>query len=250
LAVGESCWSGNTTSRESRAINLDRYARKEYAEPMLPSSSQDAAASLTISKPQQTPEKDSTDWGELVRIVTITIALVIGFRVFIANPFKVEGKSMEPTYFDKEYLVIEELSYRFQDPVRGQVVVLRPPTEPKKYFIKRIIGLPGETVELNQGVVTIYNKAYPTGWVLREDTYIDLADMTQDERDSLTMRPMTLGADEYFVLGDNRLASFDSRFFGPITREALVGRAWVRGWPIHRWGSLTQIPAYPVPLNK
>ena len=184
-----------------------------------------------------------------MRIVTLTVALVIGFRVFIANPFKVEGKSMEPTYFDKEYLVIEELSYRFQDPLRGQVVVLRPPTEPNKYFIKRIIGLPGETVELSQGVVTIYNKEYPNGWVLHEDSYIDLTDLSKAEKESMTMRPMTLGAEEYFVLGDNRMASFDSRFFGPISRDALVGRAWVRGWPINRWGTLTTVPEYPIPLK-
>jgi signal peptidase I len=187
----------------------------------------------------------SSRWAEIVHVVLLTLAIVIPVRVFLANPFKVQGASMEPNYFDKEYLIIDELSYRLHAPIRGEVIVFRPPTDPTKFFIKRVIGLPGDTVELMNGVVKIYNAEHPNGWVLDESSYLDLTDLSEEERASMSMRPLTLGEDEYFVMGDNRRASYDSRFFGAIQEESIVGRAFVRGWPVHRWGMLTDLPPYP-----
>ncbi len=186
-------------------------------------------------------------WSEIAQVVLLTLAIVIPVRLFLANPFKVQGASMEPSYFDKEYLIIDELSYRLHEPKRGEVVVFRPPTDPGKFFIKRVIGLPGDTVELMAGEVKIYNAEHPNGWILDESSYIDLESLTAEEREFMTMRPVTLEPGEYFVMGDNRRASYDSRFFGPIEDEVIVGRAFVRGWPVHRWGVLTDIPAYPEP---
>lgn len=186
-------------------------------------------------------------WSEIVQVVLLTLAIVIPVRLFLANPFKVQGASMEPSYFDKEYLIIDELSYRLHEPKRGEVVVFRPPTDPGKFFIKRVIGLPGDTVELIAGEVKIYNAEHPNGWILDESSYIDLESLTEEERESMTMRPVTLEPGEYFVMGDNRRASYDSRFFGPIEDKVIVGRAFVRGWPVHRWGVLTDIPTYPEP---
>lgn len=180
-------------------------------------------------------------------MVFLTLVIVIPVRLFLANPFKVEGSSMEPTYFNKEYLIVDEISYRFHEPKRGEVVVFHPPTDPSKYFIKRVIGLPGETVELINGEVKIYNKQHPTGWILSESSYLDMSDYTNDEKTAITMRPMTIGENEYFVLGDNRRASYDSRYFGPVAQSALIGRAWLRGLPIQRAGILTQLPSYPEP---
>lgn len=200
-----------------------------------------------LPKPEQ---KGAFRWTELLQVVCMTLAIVIPIRLFLANPFKVQGASMEPAFFDHEYLIVDELTYRFEEPKRGQVVVFHPPTDQGKYFIKRVIGLPGETVELMNGIVKIYNKDHLNGWTLDETSYLDLSDYSAQERTSMTMPPMTLGEDEYFLMGDNRRASYDSRFFGPVKRPALTGRAWLRGLPIQRWGILTSVPDYPVPAKE
>ncbi len=191
--------------------------------------------------------RDSSRWQEILQVIVMTLVIVIPIRLFIANPFKVEGKSMEPTYFDREYLIIDEISYRFNEPKRGEVVVLHPPTDPDKYFIKRVVGLPGETVEIIQGQVKVFTKDHLTGWILDESGYFDPTELPKQDREAMNMRPVTLADDQYFVMGDNRRASFDSRYFGPITRDELIGRAWLRGWPVNRWGVLTAVPNYPVP---
>ncbi len=196
---------------------------------------------------KQASSKTASRWSEVLQVVFLTLAIVIPIRLFLANPFQVEGASMEPAFFNKEYLIVDEISYRFQEPKRGEVVVFHPPTDPSKYFIKRVIGLPGETVELINGEVKVYNKAHPNGWVLNESSYLDTSDYSIDEKAAMTLRPVTVGPDEYFLMGDNRRASYDSRYFGPIKRDTLIGRAWFRGFPIQRAGSLTQLPSYPEP---
>ncbi len=206
--------------------------------------------SSTPKEPLKQEQKSAFRWTELLQVVCMTLAIVIPIRLFLANPFKVQGASMEPAFFDHEYLIVDELTYRFEEPKRGEVVVFHPPTDRSKYYIKRVIGLPGETVELVNGVVKVYNKEHPTGWVLDEASYLDLSDYSAQERASMTMQPMTLGEDEYFLMGDNRRASYDSRFFGPVQRPALTGRAWLRGLPIQRWGILTHVPDYPKPATQ
>lgn len=165
---------------------------------------------------------------ELVQVVAISLAIIIPVRYFLVQPFYVKGASMEPNFFDHEYLVIDELSYRFHQPQRGDIVVFHYPNDPKNYFIKRVVGLPGETVEIAEGQVKIYNDKYPNGLVLDEHVYLDDVYTAQTRRE-------TLKANEYFVLGDNRASSLDSRYFGPISDKVIVGRVWVRGWPLDRW---------------
>ncbi|MHB8831505.1 MAG: signal peptidase I [Patescibacteria group bacterium] len=165
---------------------------------------------------------------ELVQVVAISLAIIIPVRYFLVQPFYVKGASMEPNFFDHEYLVIDELSYRFHQPQRGDIVVFHYPNDPKNYFIKRVIGLPGETIEIAEGQVKIYNDKYPNGIVLDEHVYLDDIYTAQTRRE-------TLKANEYFVLGDNRPSSLDSRYFGPISDKVIVGRVWVRGWPLDRW---------------
>lgn len=143
---------------------------------------------------------------------------------------------MEPNFFDHEYLIIDELSYRFHQPQRGDIVVFRYPNDPKQFFIKRVIGLPGETVDIAGGQIKIFNAKDPNGVVLDEKSYLD-QDFTA------TTRTVTLKNDEYFVLGDNRAASLDSRYFGPVKRSFIVGRVWLRGWPFDRW-KIFQDPQY------
>ncbi len=165
---------------------------------------------------------------ELVQVVAISLAIIIPVRYFLVQPFYVKGASMEPNFFDHEYLIIDELSYRFREPDRGDIVVFHYPNDPKNYFIKRVIALPGETVEIIDGQVKVYNDQYPNGIVLDERAYLDDIYTAQTRRE-------TLKANEYFVLGDNRASSLDSRYFGPISEDVVVGRVWVRGWPFDRW---------------
>ena len=174
---------------------------------------------------------------ELIQVVAVSLAIIIPIRYFLIQPFYVKGASMEPSFFDHEYLIIDELTYRFHQPTRGDIVVFRYPGDPSQFFIKRIIGLPGETVEVADGGVKIYNDQHPNGQVLDEGMYLpqDLA--------SAGNRTVTLKSDEYFVMGDNRPASLDSRYFGPVKSSAIVGRVWLRGWPLDRWKVFDQ-PQY------
>lgn len=164
---------------------------------------------------------------ELVKVAVlagVTIALV---RYFLFKPFYVKGASMEPNFFDKEYLIIDELSYRLRVPERGEVVVFKYPDNPKEYFLKRIIGLPGERIKIAEGQVTIYNKAHPEGIILNEP-YLPKDLLTVGE--TITV----LSDDQYFVMGDNRSNSYDSRRFGAVDKSLVIGRVFFRGWPLNR----------------
>jgi len=169
---------------------------------------------------------------ELLKVVIVALAIIIPVRYYFIKPFYVKGASMEPTFFDHEYLVVDEISYRFKDPVRGEVVVFRYPKDPKQFFIKRIIGLPGETIQITDGEVYINGE-------LIEEPYLDEDTLTKQER------LVTLQPDELYVLGDNREFSLDSRIFGPLPQEFIVGRTWIRGWPFNKIGTITP-PEYDV----
>ncbi|MBU0540750.1 signal peptidase I [Patescibacteria group bacterium] len=173
---------------------------------------------------------------ELIQVAAISLAIIIPVRYFLIQPFYVKGASMEPNFFDHEYLIIDEISYRFSEPERGDIVVFRYPRDPSQFFIKRIIAMPEETVEIAGGQIKIFNADNPNGFVLPENEYLD-------QVFTATTRSVTLKADEYFVLGDNRIQSLDSRYFGPINRYDVVGRVWLRGWPLDRWKVFKQ-PAY------
>ncbi|MDO8621827.1 MAG: signal peptidase I [bacterium] len=175
----------------------------------------------------------------MVRVVVVALAIIIPIRYFLIQPFYVKGASMEPNFEDHEYLIIDEISYRLREPQRGDIVVFRYPYDPTQFFIKRIIGLPGERVEIHDGTVRVANTAHPNGFLLSE-SYLASGVTTPGER------IVALGTDEFFVLGDNRRQSFDSKDFGPIPRRAMIGRAWLRGWPIQRFGKFDQ-PEYAMP---
>ncbi len=172
---------------------------------------------------------------EVLQIVIVSAAIVLPIRYFLIQPFNVRGASMEPSFYDNEYLIIDEISYRFREPQRGEVVVFRYPLDPSQYFIKRVIGLPGETVEVTDGRVTVFNRVHPNGTVL-EESYLEGV-VTHGKKKT------TLADGEYLVLGDNRGESLDSRSFGPVKRTDIVGRVWVRGLPVSR-ASIFQPPEY------
>lgn len=164
------------------------------------------------------------NWKELLKIALLSAVIVIPFRLFIAQPFIVDGASMYPTFKNGQYLIVDELTYRFKEPERGSVLVFKYPKDTSKSFIKRIIGLPGEIVSIKSGVVTITSSTYPQGLTLNEP-YIELS-----KTEELSF---TLGQDEYFVMGDNRAQSADSRLWGAVPREDIIGRPIVRVVP---WG--------------
>jgi len=166
---------------------------------------------------------------ELLKFAAIAILIVIPIRLFIAQPFIVNGSSMVPTFTDGDYLIIDEISYRFNDPGRGEVIVFRFPNDPSKFFIKRIIGLPGETVEIRGGNVFITNTEFPNGEQLYEP-YVFHPSENQIK--------VKLGDNEYFVMGDNRAQSSDSRVWGPLPRHFLVGQAFLRLLPLMSLGYL------------
>lgn len=177
---------------------------------------------------------------EVVRIVVISVAIIVPIRYYLVQPFYVKGASMEPNFYDREYLLIDELSYHIREPVRGEVIVFRFPLNRKEYFIKRIIGLPGETIKIQDGNIYIYSADQLDGWLLNESEYL------VEDLKTLPMANDTLdlSESEYFVMGDNRNLSLDSREFGSVSGDLIVGRAIIRGWPFDRIDTFFETPNY------
>lgn len=165
---------------------------------------------------------------EFAKFAGIVLVIVVCVRVFIAQPFVVSGTSMVPTFENSDYLIIDELSYRFHPPVRGDVVVFHPPIDMSTYYIKRIIGLPGDTVTIRNSVISITSSAYPDGKVLTEN-YIT----KDDPGDNFSA---VVPAGQYFVMGDNRPASFDSRRWGMLPAKNITGRVLLRLFPLNEIG--------------
>ena len=160
---------------------------------------------------------------EIFLLVVLAVVIVVPIRVFIAQPFVVEGLSMYPTFKDGDYLVIDEVTYRFSEPSRGDVIVFRYPNNPSIFYIKRVIALPGESVRIEEGIVSI-TRADGTTLTL-DEPYVVAEDATYAIN-------TTLGSEQYFVLGDNRPKSSDSRVWGALPKEDIIGRAFVRLFPV------------------
>jgi signal peptidase I len=176
-------------------------------------------------------EKKASLLGEIIRFSLFALLIVLPVRLFIAQPFIVSGASMEHTFKTGEYLIVDQLTYHFEEPARGDVIVFRYPKDPSKFFIKRVIGIPGDTVVVEGKSVTIKNEAHPEGIVLDESYILDMKPGTT------LSEVLTEG--EYFVMGDNRNASSDSRSWGVLQREKIVGRAFLRLFP------LTSVGVFP-----
>jgi signal peptidase I len=167
-------------------------------------------------------QSSRNSWKELAKLIVFSIIIAGIFRTFIAQPFIVDGASMDPTFRSGEYLIVDELTYYFKEPERGSVLIFKYPQNPKKYFIKRIIGLPREIISIKNGVVTIKNDENPNGFVLKEP-YVKF----QKDEDLI----FTLIDNQYFVMGDNRRASLDSRAWGAVPVENIIGRPVIRLLP-------------------
>jgi len=177
------------------------------------------------------PEEPKQSTGrfllELAKFTVISILIVAPIRFFIAQPFIVRGESMDPTFADGQYLIVDEITYQSHLPERGDVVVFKYPKDPSKYFIKRIVGLPNETIKITNGKVTIFSAAHPDGLSLDEPYITNL---------SFENTSQTLGGNEYFAMGDNRSNSLDSRIWGPLPAKNITGRVLVRLFPFPNAG--------------
>jgi len=171
---------------------------------------------------------------EVIKIVVLAGIMIALIRYFLFKPFYVKGQSMEPTFYERDYLIIDEISYRLREPARGEIVVFDSPIN-DDHYLKRIIALPGERVKVENNTIIVYNDEHPRGWVLSEEYLVE------DTPGSISL---TLGEGQYFVMGDNRDASYDSRRFGAIDKADFVGRVWFRGWPFSR------VSSFPLPLYK
>jgi len=223
---------------------------------------------------------------ETAEVVLIALAIVLPIRYFIIQPFIVYGQSMEPSFFDKDYLVVDELSFRLRPIKRGEVIIFEAPAEltvtkqetnknfnikgllslsfinisrvdrnklidfdhrpgyllaakvytsSSTFFIKRIIGLPGEKVTIQNSTVKIYNSENPEGFILNEPYLSNLIKTTSDIN-------ITLPPQQYFVMGDNRTNSYDSRSWGSLNGKAILGRVWLRVWPLNHATAFTINP--------
>jgi signal peptidase I len=167
---------------------------------------------------------------ELLKFALVAVVIVVPVRLFVAQPFIVSGASMDPTFDSGQYLIVDELTYRFDEPKRGDVVIFKYPKDPSQFFIKRVIGLPNETVRIGHDSVSIKQKNGEE--VTLEEPYVV-------NRGNGGPFSLSLGGDEYFVMGDNRPESSDSRLWGVLPRENIVGRAFLRLLPID---SLSLLP--------
>ncbi len=163
---------------------------------------------------------------DTVKIVLIAFIIVWPIRQFLFQPFMVSGQSMEPNYFSDDYLVVEKISYQFREPIRGEVIVFQYPNDPSIMHIKRIIGLPGETIKTSEEGVRIISEEGI--FFLDESDYLSYTTL-------FTERSLTLKKDEFFVMGDNRGASLDSRNWGPLPRENIRGKVFARLFPFYRF---------------
>jgi signal peptidase I len=172
---------------------------------------------------------------EIVKIIVVSLLIVIPIRYFLFQPFIVRGASMEPNFHNGDYLIIDEISYRFRPPQRGETIVFKFPQDPSQRYIKRIIGLPGETVEIRNGKIIISKGEGVQS--LDESSYLPssiqtLGDLTANLKDN-----------EYFVLGDNRPFSSDSRKWGDVPEKFIIGRVLIRAWPFASLAEIT-VPQY------
>ena len=175
---------------------------------------------------QEKITKEHPFW-ELLRFAMLAFLIVLPIRILIAQPFIVSGSSMYPTFQDGNYLIVDQISYRFEEPNRGDIIIFRFPKDKKKFFIKRIIGLPNESIKIDGSKITIMNDNHPDGFDLNEQYVKNLA------FDNMTV---VLGNDEFFVMGDNRNSSSDSRSWGNVKENLIIGRVLLRLLPINQIG--------------
>ena len=187
--------------------------------------------------PQENLPSRTNKEGSLLGYTVVALGLALFIRFFIAAPYVVSGQSMEPNFSDWQYLIVDRISYDFGGPERGDVIIFNQP-DTKRALIKRVIGLPGETVVLSDNTIKIQNAEHPEGFTISEP-YLAKANLG-----GITEMRVTLPPDQYFVLGDNRRVSSDSRIWGTLPREDIVGQVLLRLYPFSMIGVLPSRSRY------
>jgi len=182
----------------------------------------------TISTKAIKPEKKDMSWTSFF----VTLIFIVIFRIYVLEPHNVSGSSMDDTFKDGDYVIVDKISYRFKNPSKGDVVVFNPPAsvENESRFIKRIIAVPGETVEVKNNTTLINGSVVPEKFV----TYPS----------SKPASSTALTGEQYFVMGDNRYVSFDSRYWGPIEKDEIQGRVLLRLYPFNKIGLFPGVREY------
>ncbi|MCL5006667.1 MAG: signal peptidase I [Patescibacteria group bacterium] len=160
------------------------------------------------------------DAWEILETIIVAVAAIFLIYTYVAQPFVVDGSSMQPNFQNGDYLLVDEITYRFEKPERGQVIVFHNPQDTKEFYIKRIVGLPGDTVKVDNGQVIVDGQPI-------NQSYLPSGTQTPGNETVL------LGKDQYFVVGDNRLISYDSRSWGPLNGSLIVGVVRLRFWPLN-----------------
>ncbi|MCS7219727.1 MAG: signal peptidase I [Anaerolineae bacterium] len=192
------------------------------------------ARSLDASQavqPQPVKERASSPLRELIETLALALLIFLLIRSVVQN-FRIEGISMEPNFHHGQFLIINKLAYKLGRPARGDVVIFHYPRDPSRDFIKRVIGLPGDTVEVRQGQVLINGVPIHEPYPLLLGTY--------------SAPPVTVGPNEVYVLGDNRNNSSDSHTWGNLPMDLIVGKAWISYWPPRYW---SVIPRYTLEIR-
>jgi len=173
---------------------------------------------------------------DFVETIVIALAIFVVVYRFLFQPHQVKGNSMFDNYHDGEYLLTDKISYRFKEAKRGDVVVFKAPRNEDYDYIKRLVGLPGDQVMIKE------NHVYVNGQLLDESGYLDLTIVTRPGSYSREGLTITVPQRAYFALGDNRDNSSDSRDWGPVPEENIVGKAWIRYWPLNKLGVIEKYP--------
>lgn len=169
---------------------------------------------------------------DILQVIVFAVAIFLFVYLLLLQPHKIKGHSMDPNFEDGEFILTDKISYRLGQPERGDVVVFKAPPDYQEEFIKRIIGLPGDKVKVQNGHVFVNGKE------IDETQYLSPSVPTNAGTFNTEGTEVAVPEGQYLVFGDNRPNSFDGRFFGPITRDKITGRAWVAYWPIKRAGTI------------
>ena len=171
---------------------------------------------------------------DFLETIVVALSIFVVIYLFFVQPHEVKGSSMEPNFHNNEFILTDKISYRFQNPKRGDVIIFRSPNNPDVDYIKRIIALPGEKVKAKNGYIYVDETKLSEKY-LNDLTFLFPTSKLQNDIDIIVPQ------DEYFVLGDNRPHSSDSREFGPISRSSIIGKAFIRYWPLPLLGVIPEI---------
>jgi len=192
------------------------------------------ASPQSLSLPVKLVKSVVNFFFDFLETIVVALSIFVVIYLFILQPHEIKGSSMEPNFHNNEYILTDKISYRFKDPQRGNIIVFKAPKNPDIDYIKRIIGLPGESVKIEKGDVYVNGQKLTEQYILDKSLLFPGSFMQEAV-------PVTVPPGEYFVMGDNRPHSSDSREFGPIPKKSIIGKAFLRYWPLNEVGIISGV---------